>query len=163
MLESLLKWNGFVKFVFFWLKAHLPLWILKQFLRVYVGESWVELSADMSRDESWLTISSFLPEYTQKPYFKFSSIHPLPPPTPCTAELDRGSVMWDTQNERVWKTTSNLQAGNEVLSFFLRHTIYIGFRVFPEKRAEVSDTHNETGTSSVAKSKSHGDRAAKIK
>lgn len=110
----------------------------------------------------WLTISSFLPEYTQKPYFKFSSIHPLPSPTPCTAELDRGSFMWDTQNERVWKTTSNLQAGNEVLSFLLRHTIYIGFRVFPEKRAEVSDTH-ETGTSSVAKSKSHGDRAAKIK
>ena len=39
--ESLWKYNGLMRFVLFLLKAQLPLWILKQFLRMYLGETWV--------------------------------------------------------------------------------------------------------------------------
>lgn len=102
ILRFLLKCNGLVKFVFFWLKAHLLLWTLKQFLRVYVGGSWVELSCpEMSFGSPWaladrLLISSWVP--TKAIFQIFQSISPHPP---CTAELDRGSVIWDTQNESV--------------------------------------------------------------
>lgn len=47
-----------MKFVLFSLKAQLPLWILKQFLRMYVGETWVELYTDMLRNETCQSLVS---------------------------------------------------------------------------------------------------------